>query len=215
MSRRAHEAAYGRTETQRLATAGLLGKRCTAMHVGDINDADVAALHDTSTTVNHNPLGNAMLGFGTASQGAVQRLLTAGVPLVLGSDYTPSMVATPFDMIRAALMMAREVTAADDALRLEEALAMATNPGVSVGQPGHLGRIAAGQLADLVIIDTPGPHHLGSRHPVPALALRARPGDVRTVVVNGHIVVDNGQLTNVDERAVIGEAEAAFSQLVR
>ena len=44
---------------------------------------------------------------------------------------------------------------------------MTWNGGASLGQPGRLGRVAAGQLADLVIIDTDGPRHLGN----PALAL--------------------------------------------
>lgn len=52
--------------------------------------------------MNYNPLGNAMLRFGVASNGALSRLQVAGVPVVLGSDYAPSMIATLFDMICAA-----------------------------------------------------------------------------------------------------------------
>jgi pimeloyl-ACP methyl ester carboxylesterase len=51
----------------------------------------------------------------------------------------------------------------------------------------ELGALVEGQIADLVVLDTSGPHHLGSRHPIPAVALRGRPSDVRTVVVNGAV----------------------------
>lgn len=93
------------------------------------------------------------------------RLLAAGVPVVLGSDYAPSTVSTPFEMIRAALMQQRDVAGADDALTIEQALVMATTSGTSLGRPGRLGRVAVGQLADLVLVDTTGLHHLGVDHP--------------------------------------------------
>ncbi len=98
---------------------------------------------------------------------ALPRLLETGVPVILGSDYSPPMTATPFDMIHAALEIYREIAAADNAGTLEQALAMATNPGVTIGRPGEVGQIAVGQFAELVLIDTSGAHHLGTRHPSP------------------------------------------------
>lgn len=212
-SNRAHLDAYGRNETRRLADAGMLSDRCTLMHVGVIDDADLDAFVHAGITVNHNPLGNAMLGFGSAPGRSLRRLLDAGVPVVMGSDYSPSMTATPFDMMHAALTVHREIAAADNALTLEEVLAISTNPSVSLGRPGGLGRIAPGQLADLVLVDLTGPHHLGTTHPVPNLALRARPADVHTVVINGRVVLDDRQLVTTDEAAILAEAAEAFKNL--
>ena len=204
---------YQRTNTERLAAAGLLHPGCTLMHAATLTDADVTTFAATGVTVNYNPLGNAMLGFGLASGNALARLQAAGVPIVLGSDYAPSMIATPFDMIHAALVVQRELAANDAALTLEDALAMTWNGGASLGQPGRLGRVAAGQLADLVIIDTDGSHHLGDPHPAPALALRAISSDVRTVIVNGTVVVNNHQLLTIDEHDAITQARAAFREV--
>jgi 5-methylthioadenosine/S-adenosylhomocysteine deaminase len=209
----AHAVAFGRSETDRLAAAGLLSPRCVAMHVGHVDDRDLHAFVTSGVTVNHNPLGNAMLGFGTAADGSLARLRAAGVPVVLGSDYTPSMIATPFDIMRAALTVSREVAASDDGLTLEDAVAMATNSGVATGHPGRLGRIAAGQLADLVVIDTTGAHHLGRRHPIPAVALRARPSDVRTVIINGRTVFDDHQFLDLDEAQIIAEADLTLASM--
>ncbi len=171
----AHDAAFGRTATQRLPAAGMLSARCTLMHAGSLTDDDIAVFAETGVTVNYNPGGNALFGFGITAGRSVHRLLDAGVPVVLGSDTAPSFaVSTPFDMIHAGLMLQRDLAGRDDALSLEQARAMATASGHSLGRPGQLGRVAEGQLADLVLVDTAGPHHLGTDHPVPALALHAR-----------------------------------------
>ncbi len=203
---------------ERLERAGLLNSRFTAMHAGALTDTDVAGLAQAGATVNHNPSGNAMLGFGVTAGRAVPRLLAAGVPVVLGSDTAPSAVQTPFELIRAALMLHREVAADEGALTLEQSLVMSADGDTSLGVPGRLGRIAVGQLADLVLVDTTGTHHLATDHPVPALALQARPGDVRTVIVGGRVVVDDGALVSADEadlRAAAHRATTTFQASTR
>ncbi len=208
----AHQAAFGRTPTQRLVDTGMLSPRCTAMHAGFLTDEDIV-FAETGVTVNHNPIGNAMLGFGTTAGRSVPRLLAAGVPIVLGSDYAPDTVSTPFQTIRAALMLQRDLAASDDALTLEQALRMATQAGPGLGRSGQLGQVAAGQLADLLLVDTTGLHHLGSDHPVPALALHAHAGDVSTVIVDGRVVVEQGQLIDIDEAALATQAYHALTTL--
>jgi 5-methylthioadenosine/S-adenosylhomocysteine deaminase len=208
-SNRAHVEALGRTPTERLAEAGLLSRRCTIMHAGALSDGDVAAFAAGGVTVNHNPVGNALHGFGVAQERSVPRLLAAGVPVVLGSDYAPA-VTSPFEQVRAALAIQREVAASDYGLTLEAALAMAFAGGVPLGRAGGLGRVAPGQAADLVLVDTTAAHHLASTHPVPAVALHARAGDVTTVVVDGDVVVEHGWLTHLDEQELLAEARAVL-----
>ena len=174
---------FGRTETERLAVAGLMNERCTLMHAGWLTAQDIRAFARAGMTINYNPVGNAMLGSGVTAAGAVQRLLAAQVPVVLGSDYAPLTVTSPFELMRAALMLQRDLMARDDGLTLEQALRMAASEGNTLGRPGNLGRVDAGQLADLILIKTSGLHHLGIDHPVPALALHARADDVANVIV--------------------------------
>ena len=206
---REHEQAFGCGPTERLARAGLLTERCTVMHAGSLSDDDVRAFAAAGVTVNHNPTGNALHGFGVTAGRTVPRLLEAGVPVVLGSDFAPT-VADPFEMVRAALMLQRDLAARDDALTLEQALTMATAGAAPLGRPGRLGRVEAGALADLVLVDVTGPHHLDSTHPVPALALHARAGDVRSVFVAGEPVVEDGRLAALDEPALVASARAAL-----
>lgn len=204
-----HDATFHRSATERLLDEGLLTERCTVMHAGALTDDDITAFADSGVTVNYNPIGNAMLGFGVTPGRSTSRLLQAGVRIALGSDYSPSTVATPFELLRAALMLQRDLAARDDALTLEQALGMAYSADACLGRPRALGRLAVGQLADVIVVDVTGLHHLGSAHPVPALALRGRPGDVRSVIVNGRIVVDGGCLVTADETILNSTADRA------
>jgi 5-methylthioadenosine/S-adenosylhomocysteine deaminase len=209
---RAHGEAFGRTETERLDAACLLNERCTLMHAGWLTAQDIGTFAGAGVTINYNPVGNAMFGYGVTAAGALQRLLAAQVPVVLGSDYAPATVTSPFDLMRAALMLQRDAAARDDGLTLEQALRMASDGGAALGRPGKLGRVDVGQLADLVLIRVSGLHHLGVDHPVPALALHARADDVATVIVDGRVVVDGGQLVTCDEEALIADARSALER---
>lgn len=211
----AHVEAFGRTPTQRLSAAGMLSARCTVMHAGSLTDDDIASFQQAGVTVNHNPVGNAMLGFGVTGGLSVPRLMAAGVPIVLGSDFSPSTVSTPFDMIRATLLLHRDLLAADNAITLEQALAMATNGATPLGRPGMVGRIAIGQVADVVLLDTAGLHHMGVDHPVPALALHGRAADVTTVIVAGRPIIEDKAFLRLDEHAMTQAAREAFATIAR
>ncbi|MBC8066845.1 MAG: amidohydrolase family protein, partial [Deltaproteobacteria bacterium] len=88
--------------------------------------------------------------------------------------------------------------------------AMATQAGSSLGRAGQIGRIQVGQIADIVLVDTTGLHHLGDGHPVPALGLHARAGDVTTVIVDGRVVVERGVVLGVDETVLAARARQAL-----
>lgn len=209
VSAKAHVGAFQRTETQRLQDTGMLNARCTLMHAGWLSDDDIAAFRTAGITVNHNPVGNAMLGFGSIRARSVPRLLAAGVPIVLGSDFAPFNISTPFEAMRATMLLHRDLLATDNAITFEQALTMATNGSVPLGRPGQLGAIEVGRRADLILLDTTGTHHLGVDHPIPALALNGRAADVTTVIVGGRVVVDDKQFVGIDEHELAEAAQRA------
>ena len=179
----------GRTAIERLVEAGLLDERVTLMHAGVLSDADIELIAASGATVNHNPLGNAMLGFGVANQLAPPRMLAAGIPMVLGSDTSPVKLTSPFESMIAALAINREAAGDDFAFTLEDALQAATNGGVSLGRPDQLGVIAPGRLADLVLIRPDPPFLPGPTHPIPTVVLNGHAGQVDSVIINGRYLV--------------------------
>ncbi len=67
----AHQAAFGWTPTARLADAGMLDFPVHRDARRVATDDDIAAFVDTGVMVNHNPTGNAMLGFRTTAARSV------------------------------------------------------------------------------------------------------------------------------------------------
>ncbi|MFI6042497.1 amidohydrolase family protein [Nocardia sp. NPDC051321] len=206
-----HRALHGNTPIERLADFGLLGPGTTAMHAVYLSDREVRLLARTGTTVNHNPLGNAFLGFGVAAQKSVPRLTEAGVPVVLGSDTAPNWIPGPFDLIHAALLLQRDAAMDDEALSCTAALAM------TVGGAGPLGRgggaIAPGKLADLVVVGTVGPKFYAAPDPVSAVALQAAGADVTHTIVDGRIVVADSELVGIDAAQLVADWVGARREL--
>lgn len=61
-----------------------------------------------------------------------------------------------------------------------------------------------------MLVDVSGAHHLGADHPVPALGLHARAADVTTVIVDGRVLVEQGQVIGIDEDALAADAREAI-----
>src|SRR5699024_8578274 len=74
---------YGRTPTEVLHDAGILGRTTTAIHATHTTDTDVHTLGRTGTRVCFCPTTEADLGDGI---GPARELVDAGAVLCLGSD---------------------------------------------------------------------------------------------------------------------------------
>ncbi len=86
-----------------------------------------------------------------------RRLLAAGIPVALGTDFNPNCWCESVPLVIAlachhnGLLPAQAITAAT------------INAACAVGRGDEVGTIERGKLADLVILDAPTYHHLGYR----------------------------------------------------
>ena len=76
-------AQWGKSGIQRLGRLGLLTERTLLAHVVQVDEADIALLASSRTSVSHNPVSNLKLQVGVAPVG---RMVAAGVNVCLGSD---------------------------------------------------------------------------------------------------------------------------------
>jgi 5-methylthioadenosine/S-adenosylhomocysteine deaminase len=197
-----------RTSTQVLADCGLLNPRLLGGHGIYLSDGDIALLAQAGSTVVHIPKCNATSG----RLAPTPKLKAAGVNLALATD---TQHADMVELPRWALMTARVQTGGVDAdWQPHHVFEMATLGGArALGLAHAIGSIALGKRADLVVFDARRPHWVPQADPLGTLVHCGQGRDVRHVLVDGELVVEDGRPTRVDLEAVCAEAEAAARQL--
>lgn len=197
---------YGLSPVYFAESVGLLGPKTVLVHMVWLNDQDIAKLAETRTHVSHNPSSNSKLASGVCK---VPQMLAGGVNVALGCDGGPSN--NDYDLIREmklAAILHKAVTNDPLVVPAETVLEMATINGArSLGLEHEIGSLEAGKKADFVVIDLNRLHTTPSPNPISTLVYAATGGEVDTVVVDGQIVVEQGQLLSMDEEEIIAEAK--------
>jgi cytosine/adenosine deaminase-related metal-dependent hydrolase len=100
-------------------------------------------------------------------------------------------------------------------LSAEDVLWMATRGGARCLGRDDLGSLEPGKAADLILVDTRRLSYAGAGSDIlAALVFSPFPEPVDTVMVNGRIVVEGGQLLGVDVPALVDRAERMSARLL-
>jgi cytosine/adenosine deaminase-related metal-dependent hydrolase len=201
----------GVSTIQYLKQTGILATEPLLAHCIRVDDADIDTLKEFGAKVAHCPKSNAKLGHGRAP---LVQLLDRGVIVGLGSDSVASNnTCDLLEEARFATLFAR--SANETLLTGEAALQMATTGGAAcLGQPGRIGELTEGAMADLTVVSIGAVHQTPVFDPVAALVFASSGKDVVLTVVDGKEVYRNGRVTNVDEarlRARIEEIRIKLS----
>jgi cytosine/adenosine deaminase-related metal-dependent hydrolase len=81
-----------------------------------------------------------------------------------------------------------------------------------LGLEDELGAIQPGRLADLTLLDLSTPAFSPLNDPAQHLVYCENGSSVRTVIVNGRVVMEDGLLKTVDESAVLAEAREVWER---
>ena len=211
---------FGMTPTEYAEDLGWLGDDVWHAHCVKLDAAGIARFAATRTGVAHCPCSNMRLASGIAP---VRRMLDAGVPVGLGVDGSASNDAAHLlNEARQAMLLARVGRALDPfgcdhgprEMTARDALALATRGGAQVLGRDDIGQLAPGMAADLALFRLDGLGFAGGavHDPVAALMFCASVQAAYTVV-NGRIVVRDGQLATVDLGPLI-ERHNALARLL-
>jgi formiminoglutamate deiminase len=195
----AASAFYGCTPTALLDGAGLLGPSTTAVHATHLTDDDVARLGGSGTAVCACPGTEADLADGI---GPFRRLADAGSPLCVGTDQHTST-----DLLaeaRAVELGERLATGQRGRFTPAELTLALTAAGHRSLGWADAGRLEVGARADLVAVALDTPRTAGCD---PAqVVMAAGAADVCTVVVDGRVVVRDGQHVLGDVGRLLADA---------
>lgn len=206
-----HDIAYTRekfncTPAQYAHDLDWVGDDVWHAHCVKLDDEGTYLFAKTRTGIAHCPCSNMRLSSGILP---LRKMLDAGVPIGLGVDGSASNdAAHMLNEARQAMLLARVGRALDDfgcnhgpaEMTPRDSLRVATRGGAQVlGRAHDIGQIAPGYCADIALFRTDTLAMAGGaiHDPVGALMLCASQNADYTVV-NGRVVVREGQLTTVD-----------------
>jgi 5-methylthioadenosine/S-adenosylhomocysteine deaminase len=202
------EISGGLSNIEYLAALRLASPRLCVAHCVWVDDREQALLADHDVKVTHCPSSNLKLGSGIAP---VVELQQRGVTVALGADGAAcNNRLDMFEEMRLAALL-QATRRMPGALTARQALTMATRCGAkALGLDAEVGSLELGKRADVIVVDTSGPHLVPAVDVYSTLVYAARGSDVRTTVVGGEVLLDDFRLKRVDllELRATAEAEA-------
>jgi 5-methylthioadenosine/S-adenosylhomocysteine deaminase len=188
-----------------LHSLGLTGNHVALAHCVHLDDTELEILANTGTHVVHCPSSNLKLGSGIAR---IKEMLESGISVSLGADGAPcNNRLDMFTEMRSAALL-QKVFHGAEVLSARRALRLATIDGArALGLDEEIGSLEVGKRADVIIVDlerlhsTPLPTDIAS-----AIVYSAQSSDVRTVIIDGQVVMHERELLTLNEREIIEEA---------
>ncbi len=185
---------YGRRPVDYLEDNGWMSGDVWLGHGIHFSEDEIGRLGRLHMGVAHCPSSNMRLASGIAR---VRELLAAGAHVGLGVDGSASNDSSHMlGEARQAMLLAR-VRYGAAAMTADEALRLATAGGAACLGRDDIGSIEPGKAADLALFDLSDVGYSGSWDPVAGL-LFCQPRRVRTLIVNGCVVVEEGRIRTID-----------------
>ncbi len=194
-----------------LDSVGITGPHVLLAHCVHLDEGEMSLLSSTGTHVAHCPSSNLKLGSGVAP---VAELLERGVSVSLGADGAPcNNRLDMFTEMRTAALL-QKVSKGPEVLPAPRVLRMATIDGASaLGLGAEIGSLEEGKRADVIVLDLQRLHLTPRADVVSTVVYAAEASDVRDVLIDGRVVLRDGELQTLDERAVIEDARREFEAL--
>lgn len=203
---------YGMHPLARLHKLGLLSKRFIAIHMTQLNDAEIELVSNTKTNVVHCPESNLKLASGFAP---IAKLLNAKVNVSIGTDGAASNNDLDlFGEMRTAAFLAKAVSGNPTTLPAHDALAMATiNGAKALGLAHEIGSLEPGKAADIIAVDLSSYLTQPVYNPVSHLVYALNRLQVKEVWVAGKRLLKGGKLVRLDVESTLAQAARWAQQI--
>jgi 5-methylthioadenosine/S-adenosylhomocysteine deaminase len=203
----------GMRHVEWLHSLDALGPDVHLVHAVWLDDHELDLVAASGAVIIHCPVSNMYLASGIP---AVCEMLSRGIPVALGTDGPGSQNSQDMlESLKIAALLAKVSTCDANAVLSLDVLRMATTDGARLLGRDDIGRIAPNARADVVLVDLNNVRSMPVHHPESALVYNASGPDVHTVLVEGRVLLDAGQVTVLDEAALLQECRQAAEDLLR
>lgn len=193
---------YGASPVKHLLNVGVLEGETIAAHCVWVSSEELLVLKEKKVRIAHCPESNMKLASGVAP---VPELLRLGIPVGLGTDGCASnnnldMLSEMDTCGKIHKLMGKNPSLMD----AKTVVKLATLGGAEVlGLKDKIGSLEPGKQADIIILDWKQPHLTPVYNYYSHLVYSATGHDVRSVIIDGKLVMDNRQVLTVNEEATI------------
>ena len=202
---------YGKRPFEVVNETGLFDLGTLAAHCVHLSQEEIEIIKEKNIRVAHNPGSNMKLASGIAP---IPKLLDEGVVVALGTDGASSN--NNLDMleeVRLAALLHKVNTLDPLAVPAAEALKLGTENGAKALGFNKIGQIEEGYKADIVLYDMKNVEWQPRYNPVSLLVYSANSSSVDTVMVNGKVLMEHGELKTLDEEKIIFNFNQCFRRL--
>lgn len=188
------------------ADAGLLNSRLIAAHCVFLKPEDVSAVGRAGMAVAHAPHQNVMAG----NIAPIRDLEAAGARITLCTD---TRSADLFEAMRLAIGSARIRQKGYEPKAPRVLRWATTSAAAALGLDGITGSLEVGKRADLILLDRRQPNLVPLIDGCGIVVYSGHAANVRTVIVDGRILLEDGRPTLFDGREVARRAQAVAARL--
>ncbi len=201
---------YGRTPVELAAEAGLFNVHTLAAHCVHLTQQDIKLLAEGGVFVAHNPQSNLKLGSGVAP---VPQMLAEGIPVALGTDGAASNNNLDLlEEMRTAALLHKGVNMNPTLMPADDALRMAILNGAQALGFRDTGCLKVGNKADLILMDFRRAHLTPLWDTLSHIVYSSSAFDIKTMIVDGRLIMDKGEILTLDEEEVYFEINRRFKR---
>jgi 5-methylthioadenosine/S-adenosylhomocysteine deaminase len=206
--------AKGASPVDYLNRIGFLNNRVIAAHVVWPSEEELGVLKKLGVGIVHNPQSNMKLASGVAP---VPQMLREDLPVGLGTDGAASNNdLNLWEEMDTAAKLHKLISNDPKVVSAEEAFEMATIRGArALHLEKEIGSIEKGKRADLVVVDLDDLNQTPSYNIYSDLVYATKAADVRTVIIEGRVVMRDRRLLTLNEATIKADARRYRERIVR